>query len=234
MSIVISHLDKSYAGKSALSDVSFQVGSSEVVAFLGPNGAGKSTLLRILTGSLLPDHGEVSICGHSPFEDPLTARASFGYLAENNPLYSEMYVTEYLTFISKLRGEIANNRVKEVLNCCMLTEVSQKKIAALSKGFRQRVGLAAALLPDAPVLLLDEPLSGLDPNQQESILNLIQDLRKTKSILFSTHTLSEVEKVADRVLILSKGVLKTDTTLDKIEQEGGLEKRFKEDTNENV
>ena len=116
----------------------------------------------------------------------------------------------------------------------MLTEVSQNKITALSKGFRQRVGLAAALLPDAPVLLLDEPLSGLDPNQQESILNLIQDLRKAKSILFSTHTLSEVEKVADRVLILSKGVLKTDTTLDKIQQEGGLEKRFKEDTRENA
>lgn len=227
MSIKISHLWKSYGKQQILTDLNFEVGENEVVAFLGPNGAGKSTCMKILTGGIQPDQGEALICGYSPFEDPVEARKNFGYLPENNPLYPEMYVQEYLEYVAGLHSMDSSPRIEEVVRLTLLGEVTGQTIGTLSRGFRQRVGLAAALLPDAPVLILDEPLSGLDPNQQADILELISALGATKSILFSTHTLAEVEKIAQRVIILSQGVLKLDSTLEELTAQKPLEDTFK-------
>lgn len=230
MSIKISHLYKSYGAQQVLTDLSFEVGAHEIAAFLGPNGAGKSTCMKILTGGLRADRGEVYLCGHSPFKEPLKARKCFGYLPENNPLYPEMYVQEYLEFIAGIYQIRDRERIEETIRLTLLQEAVGKTIGTLSRGFKQRVGLAAALLPDPPVLILDEPLSGLDPNQQEEILTLLRDLGRQKSILFSTHTLSEVERIAQRVLILSKGELKADTTLEKLAAHTTLEELFKTET----
>lgn len=227
MSIKISHLCKNYGKQIVLNDLSFEVGENEIVAFLGPNGAGKSTCMKILTGGVLPDKGEVSLCGYSPFDHPLEARSKFGYLPENNPLYPEMFVQEYLEFIAGLHPTCDASRVEETIRLTLLDDVVGKTIATLSRGYRQRVGLAAAILPNAPVLILDEPLSGLDPNQQEGILELMAELGTQKSILFSTHTLTEVKKIAHRVVILSQGTLKLDCTLDEQTLQQSLEETFK-------
>ncbi len=228
MSIQISLLSKSYQDQPALSGVSFEVGPCETVAFLGPNGAGKTTCMKILTGGLAPDSGQALVCGFDPFRQPRQARRCFGYLPEHNPLYPEMYVREYLEFTAGLYGISRRDaRIDKALEETLLTDVAHKPIHTLSRGYRQRTGLAAALLPDAPVLILDEPLSGLDPNQQEEILSLIRHLGREKSILFSTHTLSEVEKVARRVLILSRGELKADAPLEELIAHASLEETFK-------
>ncbi len=227
MSIKTSHLSKSFGKLQILTDLSFEIGPNEIVAFLGPNGAGKSTCMKILTGGLMPDAGEVLICNHSPFTFPKKARNRFGYLPENNPLYPEMYVQEYLEFVAGLHLITATHRIDEVMDLTLLKEVKGKTIGTLSRGFRQRVGLAAAILPDTPVLILDEPLSGLDPNQQEDILALLSELGTRKSILFSTHTLAEVEKIAERVLILAEGTLKLDRNLKELTAENSLESVFK-------
>lgn len=232
MSIQISHLSHRFGAQQVLDDVSFRIAPGEIAAFLGPNGAGKSTLLRILTGSLRPLSAEkVAICGLSPEKDGEAVRRMFGYLPEQNPLYPDMYVEEYLDFIGRIYAlPHRPERIRECMEQTLLGEVGGKAIRTLSRGFRQRVGLAAALLPDPPVLILDEPLSGLDPNQQEGILDLLSTLGKEKCILFSTHTLSEVEKIATRILILHRGRLQADMQAEEIREAHSLEHIFKEFT----
>lgn len=229
MSISVAHLSHDFGSQKALCDVSFRIGPGEITALLGPNGAGKSTLLRILTGCLRPSSGEVLLCGKPPYGANEGLRRRFGYLPEHNPLYPDLYVTEYLDFIARLYAiPQREERVRDVVGATLLAEVLEKPIRTLSRGFRQRLGLAAALLPDPEVLILDEPLSGLDPNQQEHILSLLSGIKEQKCILFSTHTISEAEKIATRVLILSGGTLRKNYLMNDAEPAGLLEKMFKD------
>ncbi len=229
MSLSVAHLSHNFGSQQALRDVDFRIGQGEIAALLGPNGAGKSTLLRILTGCLRPTRGTVLLCGESPYGAGEDLRRRFGYLPEHNPLYTDLYVAEYLDFIARLYGVPSREeRIRDVVAATLLGEALGKPIHALSRGFRQRLGLAAALLPDPEVLILDEPLSGMDPNQQGHILGLLGTMKERKCILFSTHTLSEVEKIATRVLILSDGALRENRLVDPAEPPGLLEKRFKE------
>ena len=211
MSIEARHLHKSYGSRKAVNDVGFSVGKGEVVGFLGPNGAGKSTTMRMLTGFLEPDAGEIRICGSDVARDPIEVKRKIGYLPESNPLYTEMYVREYLGFTAGMHGiERAGARVGEVIGMTGLAPEADKRIGQLSKGYRQRVGLAAALIHDPEVLILDEPTSGLDPNQIVEIRQVIQDLGRDKTILFSSHILQEVEALCERVVIISKGSVVAD------------------------
>lgn len=229
MSLFVAHLSHDFGSQPVLSDVSFRIGRGEIAALLGPNGAGKSTLLRIVTGSLRPVEGEVQVCGSSPYGADEALRRRFGYLPEHNPLYPDLYVAEYLDFVARLYGIVRRDeRVRRVVADTLLGEVLGQPIRTLSRGFRQRLGLAAALLPDPEVLILDEPLSGLDPNQQDHILSLLKALREEKCILFSTHTLSEAEKIATRVLILSRGTLRENRLMNSAEPAGLLEKQFRD------
>jgi ABC-2 type transport system ATP-binding protein len=217
MSVIIEAkgLTKRYAGKTAIDDLSFQVGEGEVVGFLGPNGAGKSTTIRILTGFLAATAGTASICGHDVFRDSLNARRQIGYMPENVPLYMDMGVKEYLTYRAQLKG-IKGAKVKErvdhVMDMCGLQDVRRKLIAALSKGYRQRVGLADALVHDPKLLILDEPTNGLDPNQIRQVRSLIKELGKQHTVLVSTHILSEVEMTCNRVIIIAKGIIRAQGT----------------------
>ncbi len=205
-------LTKRYAGHTAVNGLSFEVGRGEIVGFLGPNGAGKTTTMRMLTSYLPPTSGTVRIAGYDVFEDSMEARRHIGYMPENVPLYDEMRVREYLRFRGKLKGikggRPVRKRVGEVMELCGLTDVRRKPIAVLSKGFRQRVGLADALIHNPDLLILDEPTNGLDPNQIRQIRGLIRDLGKEHTVLLSTHILSEVEMTCDRVLIINGGKLK--------------------------
>ncbi|HPR32840.1 MAG TPA: ATP-binding cassette domain-containing protein [Prolixibacteraceae bacterium] len=211
MTIVVAHISKSYGKQLALNDISFSIGRGEVVGLLGANGAGKSTLMKILTGTLPPDKGEASI-GNLPVGIHHTAfRRLIGYLPENNPLYPEMYVREYLGMIAgiyALPGKKA--RVEAIIEQTGLSPEAGKTIGALSKGYRQRVGLAQALVHDPEVLILDEPTTGLDPNQLEEIRNLIRTLSREKTVILSTHIMQEVEAVCTRVIILNKGEVVAD------------------------
>lgn len=215
MSLSVHHISKSYGNQLALKDVSFEIAKGEVVGFLGPNGAGKSTLMKILTTYLSPDHGEARVNGYQVTEDPAEVRASIGYLPENNPLYPELYVREYLSFNASVY-KVSSERVEEVIEMTGLKPEANKKIRQLSKGYKQRVGLATALLHDPEVLLLDEPTTGLDPNQLLEIRSLIRKIGKEKTILLSTHIMKEVEAVCDRVLILNKGELVADKSLEEL------------------
>lgn len=217
MSLSVQHLSKSYGSQKALKDVSFEIAKGEVVGFLGPNGAGKSTLMKILTTYLQADSGEAEVNGHQVSEDPDRVRASIGYLPENNPLYPELYVREYLGFNASVYN-VPAVRVEEVIEMTGLIPEANKKIRQLSKGYKQRVGLATALLHDPEVLLLDEPTTGLDPNQLLEIRSLIRKIGKEKTILLSTHIMKEVEAVCDRVLILNKGELVADRSLEELRQ----------------
>ena len=219
MSIEVQQLSKSYGSEKALKNVSFSIGSGEVVGFLGPNGAGKSTLMRILTTYLSPDEGRALVNGHDVMAEPMTGKRSVGYLPENNPLYSDLYVKEYLSFQCGIH-KTGRQRIDEVVEQVGLREHASKKISQLSKGYKQRVGLAAALLHDPEVLILDEPTTGLDPNQLAEIRELIRDIGKTKTILLSTHIMQEVEAMCDRVLIINKGALVTDKKLKDLITEG--------------
>jgi len=220
MSIEIKDLVKIYGEQKAVDGISFKVGKGEIVGFLGPNGAGKSTTMKIITGYLGQDSGEVSVCGIPVKESPLDTRKKIGYLPEANPLYPDMYVREYLDFIAGVHAvQDKKQKIESVISTVGLTPENKKKLGQLSKGYKQRVGLAAALLHEPEVLILDEPTSGLDPNQIIEIRDTIRKLGKDRAVLFSSHILQEVEALCDRVIIINKGRLIADSPLDKLRLE---------------
>jgi len=212
MSISISNLTKKYGEQTVLDNITFEIGEGEVVGFLGPNGAGKTTTMRILAGALSYDKGQVKICDVEVSEDPMLTKSFVGYLPEQNPLYQDMYVKEYLLFIAEIYGlgKEKLNRVNELIDKVGLRSEFHKKIGQLSKGYRQRVGLAQALIPNPRVLILDEPTTGLDPNQLEEIRNLIREIGKDKTVLLSTHIMQEIKAICNRVIVINKGVIVAD------------------------
>ncbi len=214
MSITISNLTKTYGTQKAIDNISFDAGNNEIVGFLGPNGAGKSTTMKIVTGYLQSDSGNVMVNGIDVNAHPIETKKQIGYLPEGNPLYYEMYVREYLSFIARVH-QIKNikKRIEEVIDITGLRNESNKKTGQLSKGYKQRVGLAAALIHNPDVLILDEPTSGLDPNQIIEIREVIKELGKNKTVLFSSHILQEVESICDRIIIINKGNIVADDTL---------------------
>lgn len=215
MSITVSRLTKIYGKQKAVNDISFSIGNNEIVGFLGPNGAGKSTTMKIITGYIAADSGDAIVNGINVKINPLESKKQIGYLPEGNPLYYEMYVREYLEFIAgvhQLKSGI-KQRIEDVIDLTGLRLESNKKTGQLSKGYKQRVGLAAALIHDPKVLILDEPTTGLDPNQIIEIRQLIKDLGKNKTVLFSSHILQEVESICDRVIIINRGNIVADDSL---------------------
>ena len=212
MSIVVQEVTKLYGEQKALDNVSFEVKTGEIVAFLGPNGAGKSTMMRIITGFIPASSGSVFINGTEASTDNPEIKRRIGYLPENNPLYPEMYVREYLWFVASLYkiGRSAGKKIDNIIEMTGLTPEVKKKIGSLSKGFRQRVGLAQALINDPDVLILDEATSGLDPNQIIEIRNLIKEAGREKTVMFSTHIMQEAESVCSRIIIIDKGKIVAD------------------------
>ena len=219
MSIQVDYISKVYGTQRALDNVSFEVKTGEIVGFLGPNGAGKSTMMKILTCFIPPTAGTAKVNGYDVMEHSIDVRRSVGYLPEHNPLYLDMYVREYLEFIGGLH-KIGNlkKRVNEMVEITGLTLEQHKQIAALSKGYRQRVGLAQALIHDPKVLILDEPTTGLDPNQLAEIRDLIRRIGKEKTVMLSTHIMQEVEILCDRVIIINKGRIVTDEQTEVLQQ----------------
>ena len=218
MSISVSEVSRFYGAQQALKQVSFNIQSGEVVGFLGPNGAGKSTMMKILTGFLPASSGNISICGHDVTEQSVNFRNKIGYLPEHNPLYLDMYVAEYLQFVASVyKINKKRKRVDEMIACTGLESERHKKINALSKGYRQRVGLAQALLPDPEVLILDEPTTGLDPNQITGVRDLIKNLGKSKTVLLSTHIMQEVKAICERVIIIHNGAIVADAQPHELE-----------------
>lgn len=223
MSIHVESVSKTYKSQKALNTISFKANKGEIIGFLGPNGAGKSTLMKILTGYIKPDEGSVLINEIDVLSKPLDAQKNIGYLPEHNPLYSDMYVREYLNFqasifnISTSLNVTQKSKIEEVIKKVGLEQEAHKKINQLSKGYQQRVGLAAAILHNPSVLILDEPTTGLDPNQLVGIRTLIKELAKDKTILFSTHIMQEVEAVCDRVIIIKKGELLLDKSIKELQ-----------------
>jgi len=215
MSIEVQNISKNYGEQKALDAVSFSVKKGEIVGFLGPNGAGKSTLMKILTTYITADSGEASVNGHNVAGAPKDVQKSVGYLPEHNPLYLDLYVREYLSFNADVY-KVAKSRIDEVIALTGLTPESHKKIGELSKGYRQRVGLATALLHNPDVLILDEPTTGLDPNQLVEIRDLIRNIGKDKTVFLSTHIMQEVEAICDRVIIINNGKIVTDKKLDNL------------------
>ena len=217
MSIEVHAVSKSYGIQSALNEISFSAKKGEIIGFLGPNGAGKSTMMKILTGFILPSKGTVFVSGINVLKNPIEAKTHIGYLPEQNPLYEDMYVKEYLQFqasIFKVSKEVTATVIKTV---GLMPEV-HKKIGQLSKGYQQRVGIAAAIIHNPDVLVLDEPTTGLDPNQIQEIRTLIKELGKEKTILFSTHIMQEVEAVCNRVIIMKKGELLIDKPINELKK----------------
>lgn len=224
MSLEVIRLTKIYGKQKALDEVSFTAEKGQVLGFLGPNGAGKSTTMKIATGYLLPDSGEVKINGISVLENPKEVSKLVGYLPEHNPLYLDMYVREFLYFIGGLYGlskQALDNRITELLSLCGLENESHKKIGQLSKGYRQRVGLAKALIHDPEVIILDEPTTGLDPNQLVEIRKLIKDISQNKTLILSTHIMQEVEALCDKVVIINKGKIVASDLLQNLKKEAG-------------
>lgn len=221
MSIEVNRLTKIYGTQKAVNNISFTVKQGEIVGFLGPNGAGKSTTMKIITGYLKPDDGQAIVCGMNVAQQPLDCKKKIGYLPEANPLYYDMYVREYLEFIAGVH-RITNSKtaIEESIGITGLTPESKKKIGQLSKGYKQRVGLAAALVHNPEVLILDEPTSGLDPNQIIEIREVIKNLGQQKTVLFSSHILQEVQAVCDRVIIINKGNLVADDTVSNLKKQG--------------
>ncbi len=222
MSISVRNLTKRYGEQAAVNDISFDVNTSEILGFLGPNGAGKTTTMKILTCYMPPTAGSVVIDGMNIFEHSLAVRRKIGYLPEMNPLYLDMNLLDYLDYSARLhgmRGGVIAHRIKEMVGVCGLEAVRHKDIGEMSKGFRQRVGLAQAMIHDPEVLILDEPTSGLDPNQIVEIRNLIKKLGQAKTLILSTHILSEVQATCDRVLIINEGVIVANGTPEHLQRE---------------
>ena len=228
MFIEAKNLSKNYGKQSAVQDLKFRLEQGQIVGFLGPNGAGKSTTLKMLLGLISPSEGSVLIDGKDPQDQAIELKKQIGYLAENNPLYPEMYVREFLAFIGNIHQlQHLNKRIQEVIEWVGLQTEAHKKIQELSKGYQQRVGIALAIIHDPKILILDEPTSGLDPNQRDEIRDLIKSLQKDRIILFSSHILSEVEAICDRVMLIHQGKLVSDSPMKEIKD---LEKFFKEKT----
>lgn len=223
MSIKAKDLTRYYGNQKALDSVSFEVKPGEIVGFIGPNGAGKTTAMKILTGYMMPNSGEAWINGRNALEQTLEIRKDIGYLPEHNPLYTHMFVKEYLEYVSGIYrlGEKTRKRIHEVIDLTGLNKEKTKKIEALSKGYRQRVGLAQAIIHDPGVLILDEPTSGLDPNQIAEIRNLISRLGEEKTVLLSTHIMQEVEAICDRIIVINNGRIVADDKVENISS--GLE-----------
>jgi ABC-2 type transport system ATP-binding protein len=219
MSITVANITKLYGEQHALDDISFSVDAGQIVGFLGPNGAGKTTTMKILTCFIEPNSGDARVRDYSIHKNPREIQRNLGYLPEHNPLYPDMYVHEYLRFVARLYqipSSKINERIEDVIRRTGLTPEQHKQIGMLSKGYRQRVGLAQALIHDPPVLILDEPTTGLDPNQIVEIRSLIREIGKEKTILFSTHILPEVEAIADRVIIIHKGRIAADENMEAL------------------
>jgi ABC-2 type transport system ATP-binding protein len=228
MFIQVKNLSKNYGKQSAVQDLNFRLEEGQIVGFLGPNGAGKSTTLKMMMGLIRPTDGSILIDGKDPQEQEVALKKQIGYLAENNPLYPDMYVREFLAFIGNIHQlKNLDERIQEVIEWMGLQKEAHKKIQELSKGYQQRVGIAMAILHNPAILILDEPTSGLDPNQRAEIRDLIKSLQKDRIILFSSHILSEVEAICDRVLLLHQGKLVSDSPMKDIKD---LEKFFKEKT----
>lgn len=238
MSIVVESITKIYGEQKAVNDISFTVNRGEVVGFLGPNGAGKSTTMKMITGYLKPDAGNIKVCDVDVLTDTLNGKKKIGYLPEANPLYYDMYVKEYLGFVAGVfKIQDSKSKIKNVIEQTGLDVECHKKIGQLSKGYKQRTGLAAALLHEPEVLILDEPTSGLDPNQVVEIRNLIKEQGKNKTVLFSSHILQEVEAVCDRVIIINKGKMVADDSLSNLKKNSSSQSVkiiFKEEVNEEV
>lgn len=227
MSIELKNLEKIYGTQKAVDDISFSLQKGEIVGFLGPNGAGKSTTFKIITGYMEPDSGSAFVCGLNVTENPLAIRQKIGYLPESNALYVEMYVREYISFIAGVHKLSQSKKaIDHVIEMTGLTAESKKKIGQLSKGYKQRVGLAAALVHNPEVLILDEPTSGLDPNQIVEIRNVIKEQGANKTVLFSSHVLQEVEAICDRIIIIHHGKIVANNTIENL-RSGTNNKRVK-------
>ena len=226
MSIVIENLTKSYGSQKALDGVSLEIKSGQITGLLGPNGAGKSTLMKIITGSVIPDAGSVMVNGVDVLKEPLKVQRVLGYLPEHNPQYLELYIKEYLEYVASVY-KVDTSRVSQVIDMVVLGPEQHKKIGALSKGYRQRVGLAAALIPDPQILILDEPTTGLDPAQLVEIRALLREVAQEKTVLFSTHIMQEVVELCSECIFLSKGQIKKQLTRNEIERgSSALEDQF--------
>jgi ABC-2 type transport system ATP-binding protein len=235
MSISVTNLSKNYGAQKAVNNISFTINKGEIVGFLGPNGAGKSTTMKMITGYLSADAGQITVCGIKADEQNIETKKKIGYLPEANPLYMEMYVREYLAFIAGVHQIAdAKKRVEEVIVTVGLSPEAHKKIGQLSKGYKQRVGLAASLVHNPEVLILDEPTSGLDPNQIVEIRNVIKALAQEKTILFSSHIMQEVEAICDRVIIINKGNIVADDQLINLQKLNGTQQQVRVEFKENI
>lgn len=238
MSIEVKNLLKVYGEQKAVNGISFKVEKAEIVGFLGPNGAGKSTTMKIITGYLKQEGGDAIVCGLNVADNPLATKKKIGYLPESNALYPDMYVREYLGFIAEVHGiSGTQSTISRIIDMVGLTPESKKKIGQLSKGYRQRVGLAAALIHDPEVLILDEPTSGLDPNQIIEIREVIKKLGQNKTVLFSSHILQEVEAICDRLVIINKGEIVADDKLVNLRRRSSsnvIKVHFKEPVESNL
>ncbi|HCS21799.1 MAG TPA: gliding motility-associated ABC transporter ATP-binding subunit GldA [Bacteroidetes bacterium] len=228
MSVIVDHISKIYGEQKAVDSISFQVNKGEIVGFLGPNGAGKSTTMKILTCFIPQSSGQASVCGHDVINDSMEVRRKVGYLPEQNPLYLDMYVREYLMFMASLRqlGAKSKARVDNMIERTGLTLECKKKIGQLSKGYKQRVGLAQAMLHEPEVLILDEPTSGLDPNQLVEIRSLIRQIGKDKTVILSTHIMQEVEALCSRAIIINKGKIVADDSIAMLQGKLGKSSRL--------
>ena len=217
MSISVTNLSKNFGAQKAVNDISFKIGKNEIVGFLGPNGAGKSTTMKMITGYLKPDKGSIEVCGISVQNQPTATQKKIGYLPESNALYTDMYVKEYLSFVGSIyKMDNLQSSVNDVVALVGLTNEAHKKIGQLSKGYKQRVGIAAALVHNPEVLILDEPTSGLDPNQIIEIRDIIKRLAENKTVIFSSHIMQDVEAICERVIIINKGQIVADDQLSNL------------------
>jgi ABC-2 type transport system ATP-binding protein len=217
LSISVTNLSKNFGAQKAVNDISFKIGKNEIVGFLGPNGAGKSTTMKMITGYLKPDKGSIEVCGISVQNQPTATQKKIGYLPESNALYTDMYVKEYLSFVGSIyKMDNLQSSVNDVVALVGLTNEAHKKIGQLSKGYKQRVGIAAALVHNPEVLILDEPTSGLDPNQIIEIRDIIKRLAENKTVIFSSHIMQDVEAICERVIIINKGQIVADDQLSNL------------------